>query len=358
MIFSADILFFKKYRLLWHILFWTLAVVFFTLFFGHQGKEYSFTLYFVLLLIPITMGTTYFFMYFLIPKFLFKERYALFALLSVYTFIVSVFLETMTVFVMLFFFMYGNGPQLDSMAIDLYLLVVGMYFVVILAVSVKLLKLWFEKQRSALTLERQKLQTELNMLKSQIHPHFLFNTLNNIYALTLNKSDEAPEMLVRLSEILHYLLYECSEEMVPLEREMEMLGNYIELERIRYGERLELSEEFGVNPGKVLIAPMLLLPFVENAFKHGAARQRDRISILIHLSLENDRLSFRVENSKRSVQDEDREEKSHGLGLANVRQRLEMLYPGKYDLSIKDTGTRFLVSLSLEILNPLNTRQS
>ena len=350
-----NILFDKRYRLVWHVLFWMAAVVFLTMFFGHQQKEYVYTLYFVGILLPITMLATYMIFYYLIPRFLVGRKYFGFVSRTLFTILFSFYLGTLAIFAMLFFFIYRDGPQMDASTVDVYFLAVGMYFVVLIAVVIKLFKLWYEKQQKQSVLEKEKLQAELNMLKSKIHPHFLFNTLNNIYSLALQKSDAAPEMLVRLSEILHYILYECNGPSVPLQKEITLLNNYIELEKIRYDQRLELSWQMPENLPDVQLSPMILLPFVENAFKHGASQRRDKARIDILLKVEDSVVDFMILNNKPDSDKINIRKQKHGMGLANVRQRLELSYPGGYELDIKESETEFSVHLIVDTeISPLN----
>ena len=345
---SLTVLFSPKLRIAWHILFWSAAVVFFTLFFGHQQKEYTYTLYFVGILLPITMVTAYILIYYLVPRYLLNKRYFAFIVRTVFTILASFYLGTMAIFMMLFFFIYGDGPQMDPSTVDVYFLAVGMYFVIMAAVVIKLFKLWYEKQQTESKLEKEKLQAELNMLKSQIHPHFLFNTLNNIYSLALQKSDAAPEMLVKLSEILHYILYECNGPFVPLEKEIYLLKNYVDLEKIRYDERLELDWIVPGKPPPIDLAPMILLPFVENAFKHGASKVREKALLRIELTVKSKTLEFRVTNNKPAGSINVKEGGEHGLGLKNVRQRLEMIYPEKHRLEILEEEKTFSVYLFID----------
>jgi sensor histidine kinase YesM len=342
------ILFSPKLRVAWHIVFWCIAVVFLTLFFGHQQKEYTYTFFFVGILLPITMATTYIIIYYLVPKYLVNKKYLGFLARAIFTALVSFYLGTMAIFMMLFFFIYGEGPQMDPSTVDVYFLAVGMYFVILAAVVIKLFKLWYERQQTERQLEKEKLQAELNMLKSQIHPHFLFNTLNNIYSLALQKSDAAPEMLVKLSEILHYILYECNGPSVPLEKEVTLLRNYVDLEKIRYDHRLELEWRVPDELPAIDLAPMILLPFVENAFKHGASKLRDRALLRIELKINGKHLEFRVINNKPVGKLNAKESSKHGLGLNNVRQRLEMIYPGKHRLDISEKEEEFSIYLFVD----------
>ena len=215
-----------KIRVLSHIVFWIAVLIYYTFFFGHQQGYYLITFKFVILLLPITIGTTYFFNYYLIPHFLLKNKIKQFFLFSIYALIFSfwvtslIFLPTITLI--------GPGPDMyDKSLIDLYFVIVGLYSVSILAILIKLLKYWYEQQHMAIQLLKEKTDAELAMLKGQINPHFLFNTLNNIYSLALKKSDLTAEAVVKLSEMLDYLLYECNTEMVDGKKERKLIINDI-----------------------------------------------------------------------------------------------------------------------------------
>jgi sensor histidine kinase YesM len=212
---------------------------------------------------------------------------------------------------------------------------------------IRILQQWYRQQNRAEALERARLGAELSFLKSQIHPHFLFNTLNNLYSLTLKQSEHAPRVVLKLSELLNYMLYEASGKEVLLSREVLHLKNYVELEKIRYGNELEISLNAGEGVEGKKIEPMILLPFVENSFKHGLSQELSKPWITIDLKVKGDLLIFSVENSK--VPGITLESKSGGIGLNNVRRRLELLYPGSYELLTTDHGDYFAVSLKLDL---------
>ena len=195
--------------------------------------------------------------------------------------------------------------------------------------------------------EKEKLTAELQLLKAQVHPHFLFNTLNNLYALTLRKSDGAPEMVLKLSGLLSYMLYECNATEVPLEKEIRMLENYVDLEKLRYGSRLDVSLNFTGDIRGKTITPLLLIPFVENAFKHGSSEQLEQAWISLDLAVEGNRMSFKLVNSKDA--NESPGGGAGGIGLVNVRKRLELIHANNYELKITPQEETFLVYLSLEL---------
>ena len=230
---------------------------------------------------------------------------------------------------------------------------IGLFFVSFIIISslLKLSKSWFavtELQRKLLESEKQKVQVELKALKAQINPHFFFNTLNSIYSMTLDKDERLPATVLQLSDLMRYFLYEAKEDLVLLQKETEVLKDYIDLQKIRSNEKLQI--EFNVD-GKIenqKIAPLLLITFLENAFKHGAKGSTDSAFISIRLHAEENTINFRVENNKGVI---DRVEKNDhkGLGLDNVKRRLELIYPGRHELTIQDIDDRFIVQLQLQL---------
>jgi phage shock protein PspC (stress-responsive transcriptional regulator) len=215
------------------------------------------------------------------------------------------------------------------------------------ATAIKLSKYWYLKQKALQQTEKEKLTAELQLLKSQIHPHFLFNTLNNLYALTLTKSDKSPEVVLKLSRLLSYMLYECNVAEVPLEKEIQVICNYAELEQMRYGNRLDVSLNFTGPIVGTTIAPLLLIPFVENAFKHGPSEQIELAWISLDLSLADNRLRFKLINSK----NKDAVVLAHqsGIGLQNVKKRLELIYPGRHSLRLLVEDEMYVVNLVIDL---------
>ncbi len=187
---------------------------------------------------------------------------------------------------------------------------------------------------------KEKVETELNFLKSQINPHFLFNTLNNIYALARKKSDDTPEVVLKLSKLLRFVLYEAEARTIPISREIEFLQDYIDLQKIRFGERLQLQFQYEVENEQQEITPMILIPFVENAFKHGASQSTDNSFINIFLKVRGKELWLKVENSFESQTDEELE----GIGLKNLKRQLELSYE-KFDMNAETNSNRHIAEL-------------
>jgi len=223
------------------------------------------------------------------------------------------------------------------------------YAVIGFAVSLKVIRDWYKKDRLATALQVEKRDAELQFLRAQIHPHFLFNTLNNLYGLALQQSPHTPDGILRLSGLLDFILYECNAEQIPLEKEIKLIRDYIELERLRFGTRLHLDFVHETPSDSIRIAPLLLLPFVENAFKHGAGATNEPVSIRISLHLRDRRLFFQVENSKPGKQAAARENGSKGIGLRNVEKRLELLYSGRHNLEKINGDDVFLIALTIEL---------
>jgi LytS/YehU family sensor histidine kinase len=208
----------------------------------------------------------------------------------------------------------------------------------------KLLKDQLAVQRRALFLEKQKVEAELKLLKTQLNPHFLFNTLNNIYALALMNSTVTAGAIGRLSEILDYILYRCDNMYVPLSGEIALLNNYIGLEKLRYDDRLKVNFKPHLEQD-IEIAPLILLSIVENAFKHGAGNDIGEPVIDIELKTEHRCFAFTVSNSfqPKTIASSSR------IGLPNLKQQLELIYQGKHELAITQTEFLFMVKLTIEL---------
>jgi two-component system LytT family sensor kinase len=210
---------------------------------------------------------------------------------------------------------------------------------------------WYRKERANKELERINTQNELKYLKSQINPHFLFNSLNNLYAMTLSNSPDAPDMVLRLSSILRYLLYETSETKVPLDKEINYLKDLLELEKIRVGDRADISFEIIGDTSAVEIEPLLFINFVENSFKHGVNSVTDSawMKMVLKVDKEKNTLDFTIENSKPVENLGNKNDSIGGIGLVNVKKRLKLLYPNKHKLSLLNDNEKYSVNLLLHI---------
>ena len=215
--------------------------------------------------------------------------------------------------------------------------------------SIKITEDWFSNEKIRKEMENQKLSAELFFLKSQINPHFFFNTLNSIYSLAIQKSDKTPDAIMKLSELMRYIIYESDKEIVPLKRELEYIKNYIELQRLRLMPNVKVTFAVEGNNNGKMIEPLMLLPFIENAFKHGVDYIKD-CNIKIQVSIKTDFLFFVVENPN-VFQNSKKLEGSSGVGLANSKKRLNLLYPENYTLSILPSENLYRIELMLKLKN-------
>jgi LytS/YehU family sensor histidine kinase len=222
---------------------------------------------------------------------------------------------------------------------------VAIYPVTFVAVAIKLLKFWYANQQAQQVLTQEKLQAELRFLKTQIHPHFLFNTLNNLYALTLKRSNRAPEMVLKLSELINYMLYECTSDEVLLDKEIKFIRNYGDIEKMRYGDKLDIDIRVTGDAKDRPIAPLVLLPFVENCFKHGASEELQQSWVKVTIDVQPHVTIVKVENNKAS---ENGLKKKEGIGIQNVKRRLDLLYPNRHELKIINGAETFLVILTIQ----------
>lgn len=345
----------KLSRISLHITFWVISFLFFVVFFGRANRNYNITLIFASMLFPLSIATTYFINYFLIPRFLYTKKYGRFILFSFYTFVVSIWLELLISLSVFIFISNYSISQMDPSSFDAVFLFVGLYFIILVATAIMLIRRSFSIQKNNAELNRKRIEAELKLkeaelklLKAQIHPHFLFNTLNNLYGLTLEKSDDAPDLVLRLSDILDYILYRCNEQSVLLNDELANLKNYIEIERIRYSEKLEMKVDFPEKTNGLQIAPLIILPFIENAFKHGVSNYPGVAFVKTSINLIDSTLVFSIENSKNPAKVQNNNH-SKGIGLMNAKKRLALIYPEKYILSIEDKKETYSVNLTLQL---------
>jgi two-component system, LytTR family, sensor kinase len=340
-----------RQRWLRHAGFWLGYVAFFSLVGEGDLNALGDALVAELVLLPVKMGTVYLTLYLLIPRLLLKNRLAWFALAVVGLLLLAAFLQRGMIYYVLYPLQYPGVPVgnfINLIQIIRYGLTI--LTVLLLASAIKIGQYWYRDQQKAKAMAKARLEAELKFLKAQIHPHFLFNTLNNLYALTLQKSDRAPEVVLRLSELVNYMLYEASASSTPLSREIETMHNYIALERIRYGEGLDIFFDVSGEINGSHLAPLLLLPFIENSFKHGVSDELAKKWISINLNVNGPHLTFKVENSRSRRSDRsDPLDYTGGIGLKNVRRRLELLYPQQYELRIHDDDGSYLVVLRLNL---------
>ena len=205
---------------------------------------------------------------------------------------------------------------------------------------------YYKQQKETANLLKQKKANELDALKNQLNPHFLFNTLNNLYTLALKKSDKTPEVIAKLSEILDYILYRCKDDFVPLKNEVNLLHNYIALEKVRYGKRVNIEFNENINDHGQ-IAPLLLLTFLENAFKHGVSQEINTATININITSNSNVIEFNIDNTIPENSKLNANKNRDSIGLQNIKKQLDLLYPNRYLLNIDSSASNYYVTLKL-----------
>lgn len=334
-------------RILQHSLFWVFHLVFYALLYGSFEDNYEQTFLEEFVYLPVKILFTYYTLYFLLPRYLLPGKYiTFFTWLMISSFIAGIAQRYVA-----FNFDY---PYYYPMALKdpffyfpkIVKMFVAIYPVTFFAVAIKLLKLWYANKQEQQLLKQEKLEAELKFLKTQIHPHFLFNTLNNLYALTLKKSDRAPETVLKLSELINYMLYECASDEVPLSKEIKFIRNYVDIEKMRYGDKIDVDIRVSGEQNDPKIAPLILLPFVENCFKHGASEAIQQSWVKLTVDSQPSVTIIKVENNKAGDVNPLRKE---GIGIQNVKRRLDLLYPGQHDLKILNGEETFLVILTIQV---------
>ena len=350
----------KKYRIQRHVSFW----VFWWLFMGFLysfvpvarnvgGSQLFLSMLDALIYMPPHMFLTYSLIYFIIPQYLVKGKYIAAACLVLAAFLITALFSNLIYFNLLtrvnklFFPGAINFKPESSFGLMLLAGLRGGITVGGIGAAIKLMKYFYFKEQQNLQLQKENAEAQLQMLKAQIHPHFLFNTLNNIYSFTQQTSPDASRLIMDLSDILRYMLYEGVKPSVPLEKELKMIDEFINLEKIRYGNMLELHINLPENTKGYYIAPLLLIPFIENCFKHGISDMYERPWLNLDVTLNDDSMTVKLLNGKPG--NSKRPKNQHGIGISNVRKRLELLYPGKYELFIQEQDEMFIVNLKLQL---------
>ncbi|MDX2444504.1 MAG: histidine kinase [Bacteroidales bacterium] len=285
----------------------------------------------------------------LIPYFLKREKYILYGVLIVACILLSAEITSLVF------------SHMSDLIFPGYYIVIGLSFSDIVAFQIvyivltSLLELssaWFklaESEKKLMKIEQEKISMELKALKSQLNPHFLFNSLNNLYSLSLKKSDKAPDMILRLSSLMRYILYESSQDYVPLQNEIDCVIDYLEIQNLRIedsepGIHFDLRGEVGEKQ----IAPLIFLPLVENAFKHGMKGSVDTRFIYISMDMDDTHLIFNIKNNKGTAV-KVKSEIEGGIGLENIRKRLNLIYPNRHIMNVGDSKLKFEVELKIQL---------
>ena len=340
-------------RLAIHVLFWV-AVFLYNLV-GNwnysENKRAMVELYASQLLVQMAMA--YFLSYFQLPRYLIQKRYvpfftSLFA--SVYITFVSYVTFRILYFEPTYPSYFGARAALSHLSyfdVARFVMYATSFSTpALIMAGIKLIKNQHKEQQQRQLLEKEKLQTELSFLKNQLNPHFLFNTLNNLYMLTLKSSPQAPVVVAKLSDTLDYILYRCQERTVPLKGEIELIQSYLALEKIRHSGDVFIDFDLEGEPDSESIAPLIMLSLVENAFKHGINKHPGPSKLNIKLAVKKNEISFSVFNSKWF--DQNKSANSNHIGLKNIKRQLELIYPNKHSVDINEQENSYFVQLRIE----------
>ena len=362
-----------KYLFARHLVFWFCWWIFCSILYSYIPVQVQLSFYTrflissteALIFLPIHMFVAYSLVYLIVPYLLIKGRYVYsvfaVALLFLITGVLNAFISPHVGELrdlILNPFVQDPLPKRFSPISFHYSMMAGLRGGVTvggLAAAIKLMKYWYLKEQRNLQLQKENTEAQLQLLKAQVHPHFLFNTMNNIYSFTQPSSPIAAKLVAGLSDMLRYMLYEGEKATVPLVRELAMLQDYIMLEQVRYGNKLDVHIDITKNTSELFITPLILLPFVENCFKHGASNMIEQPWINLHIDVDDDYMMMKLLNGK-AVGFEAKKTGS-GIGLENVRRRLALLYPGKHALKIANEEDVFIVDLKIKLERRFSSKE-
>ncbi len=336
-----------------HVLFWSVYFLLNILRWGNYFDDYLYSLKTNIIGFPVHMILVYLNIIVLMPRFVYKRKYFMYIIFLIASLLLMVFMKFNLTFFLVSENIWPEGPSVIhdftfSYAIDM---MIGELYVITFVTAIKITMDWLEEQKRVAALEKMQSDTELLFLRSQISPHFFFNTLNNIYSLSIEKSEKTPRIILKLSELMRYLLYETKTKRQSLEKEIICIQNYLDLERIRYGELLKINMNISGDILDKKIAPILLLSFVENAFKHGANKNIGNVTIDIDFKIVNNFLFFTISNPISEITKHKLViNHSGGIGLNNVKKRLALGYDSdEYDLKIDNEDKLFTVKLKIKV---------
>ena len=334
----------KKY----HIIFWVGYFMFNVIKWGSYFEDYGYAFRSNLVVFPLNIVIAYFNIYYLLPKYVLKQRYKMYLAMFLLALSILYIVRTELIYFLVSENVWperGVGVQNGYTFDHIVEVSLGLLYVTGLVTAIKLTFDWTYELQRVKQLQKTQLRTELNFLKSQIQPHFFFNTLNNLYALSLEKSDVAPSVILKLSDIMQYVLYDVQEPKVRLFNEIKYINNYIDLERLRFGNDIDVTMDIDGEIEDVELPPLLFLPFIENCFKHGE-KNNNIVKIRIRFKIIRDFLEFSVMNYFLNTEESD---SRNGIGNKNVRRRLELLYNAKFELATEIDGNTYNVFLKIPI---------
>ncbi|RUT69223.1 GHKL domain-containing protein [Flavobacterium cupreum] len=345
----------KLYRiqLQYHIIFWLTYFVFNTFRWGSYFNDYAYSLKTNLLGFPIHMALCYLNILILMPNLIYRKKYLLYVLSILSAIFIMVVVKFNMTYLLITHNVWPEGPEtIDKLTLNYTIdMMMGELYVMTFVTAIKITFDFLREQKRVTDLEKSQLETELLFLKSQISPHFFFNTLNNIYSLAVEKSDKTPKIVLKLSELMRYMLYDTKNKKQSLENEILCIQNYLDLERIRNGERLEVKMSVSGDIHDKEISPIILLTFIENAFKHGVNKNTGKVTIDISFKVKENFLHFTISNPTPEITvHKDNFNKSSGIGIENVKKRLELGYnKNDYKLSFKNKKNIFVVKLVIKV---------
>lgn len=333
-----------------HLSFWAVYLSFFLYRISYFQREGEFGWGGILTLAAIQMSFTLLIAYanyfYLLPRFLESKNIGRYLVEFFIPFAILMFLRVHAER----FFVDNYSGQMAHLYTTRFVVqvVLGTFFIVLFVAMIRFAVDWFAFESKKKEVENEKLAAELNFLKAQINPHFLFNTLNNLYFLAYSQSPNTTEVIEKLSKMMRYMIYESNHAQVPLSKEIEYMQNYISLEQLRLNNEIPISFEVKGNPDQVMIVPLILITFLENAFKHGVSTNDSGAWVKIQIQATTDgNCVYTVENSKLPASAEPAEKS--GIGLQNVRRRLDLIYPGRYRLEVENHPDRYAVQLNLRL---------
>ena len=340
-----------KIRPIYHIGFWFIYFLFNTLRWGSYYNDFLFSLKGNLLGFPIHIILSYFTIYFLIPRFLYPRKFLRFGFFLLAAIFVMTLLKFELTFQLISHNVWREGPETSDFTLDYAIvMMLGEFYVISFTTAIQITIDWLRETKRATRLKKEQMDTELRFLRSQISPHFFFNTLNNIYALSLEKSEKTPGIILKLSDLMCYLLYDTSLKLQDLDKEITCIVNYLDLEKLRHDDKLKIRLNISGEIQGKQIPPMLLIPFVENAFKHGAKKNNGQVLIKLDFTVKNDFLYFKITNDLPQKTIYKISSETGGIGLANVEKRLKLGYNAdEYNLEYGEKENRFYVDLKLKL---------
>ncbi len=334
-----------------HLLFWLIIMLTYAVSEWGYRDNFAQAMLFEFVFLPVRLIAVYVNWFVFIPHLLYQNKILPYlTVLAVFLFALAVIQRAFTIYwaYPVLFPTWNTSPSQALVFFRIVQTLVIIVSPVAFSIGIKLFIDWYHQRNQTRQLEKEKVDAELKYLRSQINPHFLFNTLNNLYGLSLEKSDKVPSLLLKLSDLLSFSLYESAVRQIPISKELQLIKDFIALEKERYEDRVTVHWQVNESQfSTTLIAPLLLMPLVENAFKHGVREESEKATLSISLTREERTLIFEVINTIPHYSPE--EGASEGIGLSNLQRRLEILYSEAYLLKTRAVDHHFIATLKLSL---------